>query len=282
MRATPSRPHRPGLTLIELIVVLMILVALAGMLIPLLPSMLTRAHVSAHTTNVVELAKAVSTYQSLNNGYPDQWDSLTDGTNLVNYLPGGALDPQTPPAGGQAAGQLTGSTPTQAELTALNNAGITKVHLMVKSSGTTPWDGNAFDPTFDYYSGQPNAPTTISTGTNLAFLDPANNAAAMTLLQSNYPSWSTTARYVVLGIGPRCTLIGRGAVTCPVHFGDNPAISPENGYGRFCAIFKVSDTAAPGGINNAVLVGIAPIHDVGLIGLDGEFQNWYQINNGGS
>ena len=45
-----------GFTLLELIVVLMILVALAGILIPLFPSMLTRAHVSAHTTNTTELA----------------------------------------------------------------------------------------------------------------------------------------------------------------------------------------------------------------------------------
>src|SRR6266446_306962 len=79
-QAAAAGLRRRGLTLIELIVVLMVLVALAGILVPMLPSMLTRAHVAAHVTNVVEIAKAITTYQALNSGYPDQWDSLTDGT----------------------------------------------------------------------------------------------------------------------------------------------------------------------------------------------------------
>jgi prepilin-type N-terminal cleavage/methylation domain-containing protein len=276
------RSVRRGLTLVELLIVLMILVALASIIIPMLPSMLTRAHVAAHTTNVTETAKLIAEYQAINNSYPDNWDALTDGTNLVTYLPGGALDPQTPPPGGQAAGQLTAGQPTANEVNALQSAGIGKVHLMVPTPATAPWDGNPFDPTFDYYSAAPSAAggTAITTGTTLAFLDPQNNPAAMTLLTTNYPGWSTTARYVVLGLGPRSDLIGKMAVTSPVHFGDTPSIFPENGYGRYCGIFKVSDTTV--NITNAVLVGVAPIHDVGLIGLDGEFQNWYQLNKGGS
>jgi type II secretory pathway pseudopilin PulG len=285
--AAARRQRRIALTLIELIVVMMILVALAGILVPMLPSMLTRAHVSAHTSNVVELSKAIGAFQSLNNAYPDQWDALTDGNTLINYIAGGVLDPQPPPPGGMAGGQLTASVPTAAELNALNSAGIFHVQLMVPQAlpaGTAMWDGGAFDPTFDYYPAAPTTPpgTAISTTTNLAYLDPTNNPNALALIQSNYPAWSTTARYVVLGIGSRCTLIGRGAVTSPVHFGDTPSISPEYSYGRFCGIFKVSDPTIPGGIANAVLVGVAPIHDVGLIGLDSEFQNWYQLNNGSS
>jgi len=283
-RKSVTRSPRGGLTLIELVVVLMILIAVAGILVPLFPSMLTRAHVAAHTTNVVEISKAIATFQALNNAYPDQWDSLTDGTTLVNYLPGGIMDPQTPPPGGQVNGQLTASVPTTNELNALNSAGILKVHLMVTNPQGTVWNTavtGPFDPTFNNYSAAPNAPTTIGAGTNLAFLDPSKNPNAMTLLQANYPGWSTTARYVVLGVGPRCSLIGRMGLTAPVHFGDTPSIFPENGYGRYCGIFKVSDNV-PGGINNAVLVGVAPLHDVGMIGLDSEFQNWYQINSGGS
>lgn len=279
--------RRRGLTLVELIIVMMILVALAGVLIPLLPSMLTRAHVSAHTTNVTELDKAIVTYQNLNNGYPDQWDSLTDGTALITYLPGGVLDPQTPPANGQAGGELQAALPTDAEVTALQSAGISKVHLMVGTPQGTPGDGGVFDPTFDYYAspaittgGASTATPIDSTTTQLAFLDPANNPQALARLQTDYPSFSTTARYVVFGIGPRCSLIGRGAVTSPVHFGDTPSVTPEFGYNRFAAIFKVSDTTVP--INSAVLVGVAAIHDIGLTGLDSEFQNWYQINKGGS
>src|SRR5208282_5533765 len=53
----PRTPQRPGLTLIELIVVMMILIALAGLLIPMLPGMLTRAHTSTCSTNIGECDK---------------------------------------------------------------------------------------------------------------------------------------------------------------------------------------------------------------------------------
>jgi type II secretory pathway pseudopilin PulG len=273
---------RPGLTLMELIVVLMILVAIAGILIPMFPSMLTRAHVAAHTSNVTEATKVILSYQALNNGFPDQWDSLTDGKALIDYLAGGSLDPQPPPAGGQAGGTITASVPSAAELGALNSAGINTVHNMVPkaTAGATGWDGNPFDPTFNNYSAPPTPPTTIAAGTSLAFIDPAANGTALTFIQSQYPSWSTTARYVVLGLGPRCTVVGKGAITAPVHFGDTPSVTPDHGYGRFVAIFKVSDTTKV--LNMAQLVGVAAIHDVGPTNLDGEFQNWYQLNNGGS
>src|SRR5579862_6496570 len=102
---------RNGLTLMELIVVLMILVALAGIIIPMLPSMLTRAHVATHTTNVTEIAKLILTYQATHPGFPDQWDSMTDGNNMINYLAGGVL---LPGGGGSATTQGGGVFVAQA------------------------------------------------------------------------------------------------------------------------------------------------------------------------
>ena len=129
-RKLPVR-NRPGLTLMELVVVLIVLVALAGILVPMLPSMLTRSHVATHTTNVVEIAKLIMTYQATNNAFPDQWDSMVDPAGAqITYLAGGVLNP-TPGSGGpngQAGGLFTAQVPTQAELTALNAAGIRSVH----------------------------------------------------------------------------------------------------------------------------------------------------------
>jgi prepilin-type N-terminal cleavage/methylation domain-containing protein len=286
-------PRRRGLTLIELIVVLMVLVALAGVLIPMLPSMLTRAHVGAHTTNVTEATKLILSYQATNNGFPDQWDSLTNGTTLIDYIAGGVLDPQAsvpptpwstggpPGVANQAGGVLTASAVTPNELIALNAAAITKVHNLVMSGGT-PWDGNPFDPTFDNYANPPTGFTTLAAGSNLAYIDPVANPVAFNFLQNQYPSWSRTARYVALGIGPRCTMIGKMATTAPVHFSDTPDAAPEFSYGRFVAIFKVSDPSAPGGVNMAQLAAVAALHSVGPTNLDSEFQNWYQLDNGGS
>jgi len=71
--------NRKGLTMIELVVVLTILVALAGIVVPLLPSMVSHAHTAAHATNVVEIDKIVEAYNMLNHGYPDNLDSLVAG-----------------------------------------------------------------------------------------------------------------------------------------------------------------------------------------------------------
>src|SRR5580692_5139456 len=114
MNARAVGKSRPGLTLMELVVVLMVLVALAGVLVPMLPSMLTRAHVAAHTTNVTELTKVIMEYQALNNGFPDQWDSLTDGgTNLINYMAGGVMDPIAVPSTPWSAGGPQGNATIQ-------------------------------------------------------------------------------------------------------------------------------------------------------------------------
>ena len=284
-----TRPARRGLTLIELVVVMMILVALAGILVPMLPSMLTRAHVAAHTTNVTETSSQIMAYQAMNNAFPNNWDSLTDGTTLISYMAGGVLNP-TPGSGGpggQAGGVFTAQAPTQAEVNALTAAGINSVFpqsTYTTAPGPADWAGNPFDPTFANYATAPNAPTTITTSTKLAYLTPTNTFWGGTtgFQAQNYPGWSTTANYVALGIGERCTLIGRFALTPPVHFSDTQDASPAFSYGRFVAIFKVSDPNAPGGVNMAQFMGVAAIHSIGPTNLSSEFQNWNQISTGGS
>lgn len=290
---TKPQGARNGLTLMELIIVLMVLVALAGIIIPMLPSMLTRAHVATHTTNVTEIDKLILAFQALNNAFPDNWDAMTDGTTMINYMSGGVLDPiQVPPspwsAGGapgmanQAGGVFTSSNPTAAELSALQSAGIAHVYTMQATAGGTMWDGNGFDPTFDYYTAAPGTPTPIGTGTALVFIDPTANGVAKAFIQNQYPNWSLSARYVALGIGDRSTLIGKWAATPPVHFSDTQDATPQFSYARFVVIFKVSDSSAPGGVNMAQFVGSAAIHSIGPTNLSSELQNWNQLNNGGS
>ena len=91
---------------------------------------------------------------------------------------------------------------------------------------------------------------------------------------------SLTGRYVLLGIGPRVSMVGKTIQTAPVHFGDQPALNPEYGYQRIVAIYQVSDTATT--MTQAVFRGTAPIHDTGLGSINDELQNWYQLTTGGS
>ncbi|OAI46895.1 hypothetical protein AYO44_10590 [Planctomycetaceae bacterium SCGC AG-212-F19] len=248
--------RRNGLTLMELIVVLVILVALAGVLIPLLPSMVKRAHTASGATNTSEITKYVQTYQQLYLSYPDEWDALTDGTTMISYLPG-TVD-------------LIADSPTATEVAALQAAGVGNVHYLSAAPGVDPWT-----PTFNPYATQPTpggpkpAPIAITTSTKLVFLDPATNAAALKMGQSG------TGRYVVMGLGKRCTLVGKVATDAPVHFGDGPQLNAANFYMRFAAVFKVSDTNPGVVINQAVFVGAVGIHDDGIAGTDSHLEEYY-------
>ena len=120
----------------------------------------------------------------------------------------------------------------------------------------------------------------VASLTKLAGLDPASNAAANArCVKLNLP---LTGRYVVLGVGPRVSMVGKTIQSAPVHFGDVPVLNPEYGYERFVALFKVSDTLAGTNFTQAQLVGVAEIEDSGLGGIDDHLQGWYQLTNGGS
>jgi len=272
---------RPGLTLIELVVVLTILIALAGLLIPMLPSMLTRAHTSTMTTNCGESAKAILTYQQLYAAYPNNWDSLTTDTTgtVITYLAGGSAMPagtfsgSTTGTGGN--GEVTTLTLSPNEISALTGVGITQVQMMT----TTP-----VDPTFNNYASALPTPVTIGgTGgiTGLAGLDPTTGTTSTAYARCVTLNLPITGRYVVLGIGPRVSMVGKTIQTPPVHFGDQPVLNPEYGYQRFVAIFKVSDSAAPA-FTQAQFVGVTPIHDTGMDDIDSHLQGWYQLGTGGS
>jgi prepilin-type N-terminal cleavage/methylation domain-containing protein len=273
--SSSNRSTRHGLTLIELVVVMVILVALAGLLVPTFSAMLTRSHTSTCSTNIGELNKAIQEYQQLYGRYPNNMDSLTDGTTLITYLAGGSLLPASAggPGTNQAGGQITHITLTDADVAALGNAGLATVQRMA----TTP-----HDPTFDYYPSASPATdqATIATGTVLAGIDPTatSNTADVTLCQKlNLP---LTGRYVVLGIGPRCDMIGKTIATAPVHYGDTVPLNPEYGYQRLVGVFKISDSAL--NFTTAILVAAGPIHDNGLGTIDDELQNWYQLQNNGT
>ena len=287
MRILHSVPatRRQALTLIELIVVMMILIALAGLLVPMLPSMLTRAHTSTCSTNMAECCKAITTYQALYQSYPNNWDALTDGTTMINYLAGSGLNGWPPGQGnGAGNGEVTQITLTAAEALNLTGVGITSVQPMVATAGTTPGDQQAFDPTFNYYVST--LPTTgalpITTGSILAGLDPTNPANTATIARCISLNLPLTGHYVCLGIGTRVSMVGKTIQTAPVHFGDQPALNPEYGYERLVAIFKVSDTAVGTNFTQAQFVGTAPIHDTGVGSIPDELQNWYSLTNNGS
>ena len=263
---------RHGMTLIELVVVMVILIALAGVAVTVLPGILTQAHTATCATNIAATSTAIETYQGLNSSYPNNWDALSDGSNMITYFAGGSALPAKfgGPGSNQAGGQLTGSSLSAAEVSALANAGIVTVQLMATSPN---------DPTFDNYSSTTPTSVAINTTAKMALLDPTNNPTAATFCTNH--NWPTTGRYVLLGIGPRSDLIRNGLLTAPIHYGDTPPLNPEFGYERLVGIFKVSDTAVSS-FTTARFFACAPVHDDGIGSIDDEIQNFYQLQNGGS
>ena len=232
MRILHSVPatRRQALTLIELIVVMMILIALAGLLVPMLPSMLTRAHTSTCSTNMAECCKAITTYQALYQSYPNNWDALTDGTTMINYLAGSGLNGWPPGQGnGAGNGEVTQITLTAAEALNLTGVGITSVQPMVATAGTTPGDQQAFDPTFNYYVST--LPTTgalpITTGSILAGLDPTNPANTATIARCISLNLPLTGRMSVWALGRESAWSARRFKPRPSTSGINRRSTPS-------------------------------------------------------
>jgi prepilin-type N-terminal cleavage/methylation domain-containing protein len=253
--------RRKGLTLIELVVVVVILVALAGILIPMLPNMLTRAHTATGATNTGEVAKFLQTHQQLFQSYPADFDALVDATgNLADYLPGGNVG-----------GQITPLQLTAAQRNALANAGITRLAAMYATRAALEAAGGT--PTFNPYTGG-----TIDLTTGTPSVARVSEAAVETIagVVRDEPA-NTGDVYVIVGLGQRCTMIGKTVQEAPVHFGENTAGNAANVYGRYCAIFRVTrGGATPTDLETAILVGVVALHDDGIATGNMHLEEYYK------
>src|SRR5262245_31586503 len=182
-----SAAARRGLTLLELVVVLVILIGLAGILVPMLPSMLGRTETASGATNHVEIGKWIQTYEQLYQGYPKDWDALTDGTVKIAYVRGG----------GGVALDTTGLSADEAA--ALTACGITRLQKMVdgtSGSSATPPANKTFDPyDNDDYAANGLAP---AAGVKLVVL---TDAGKKSLNLSD--GTANSGKYVVFGFGKR-------------------------------------------------------------------------------
>jgi Tfp pilus assembly protein PilE len=284
---------RRGLTLMELVVVLVILIGLAGIVVPMLPSMLTRTHTATAATNMGEIAKRIGEYQGLYNvQYPDGWDTLLDGTGNVALYIQQSINPNSTTAdttgslmsANAAIPLLTIYKLTPNDSAALSGAGINTLFTMA----TYP---NQPDPTFYPYPSTPGTipvgiggstianPTQVPAGTQVAALTPA--AIAQLGLNPN-------SNYVLFGLGSYNSMIGRNMVNAPVHFSDDPNQTPIYYYARFGVVFKIGNYTGPGqtgtytSLSQAVLGQVVDIScDSGLAGIDAHIQEFYQAMQAG-
>jgi prepilin-type N-terminal cleavage/methylation domain-containing protein len=257
--------HQRGLTLMELLVVLVILIALAAILVPMLPKMLSRAHTATGATNMAELARFVQTYEQLYQGYPTGFDALVSSS-------GGIPDYLLVANGGDGNPQLVAAALTDGERDALVNAGVT--YLFYLRPTRAELDANGGSPTFDPYAPVPPLDlTTAGTPTVLFASEWAIERDAHLVAD---PNPSNGDRYVVFGVGKRCTMNGRVMADQPTHFSDTPQESPDQVYARYGLVFKVR--RGSNALSRARFVGVVEFHAEGLGSKDGHMEEYYNIN----
>lgn len=229
-----TRDDRRGLTLLELVIVLAILAALAAVVIPMFPNLLRRAHKSIDATQTNEISKALQLYQGMFVSYPDHFDLLTDGTDFPSYIPND---------GGDVFGNfVVTDVLTIDERKALGRVGIKYVEPLATDAGSAAVTPSGFHVTMNpYAAASPSADDirdTVGDTLNFALLDTTVALKNDTL--KNAIEQDPTARFVVFGVGPRCTMVGQTIQDAPTSVPQNKDFTPDTMYSRIGVIFKVS------------------------------------------
>jgi len=221
---------RQGLTLMELVVVMAILVALAGLLVSLMPGLVSRASSAVGATNIEEIVKAIQLFAYQNNDmYADYSDATHGFDSSVNES--GALCSFVKCSSGYLTVQEMG-----ADASNLSRAGISYVAPMIEKPAASP---GAWNPTFFPYGTDARvAPTmtALTSTTKAVYLDPAQ-----ALKKFGLPS---DGRYVVFGLGKYSTVAGVGMEQPPVWMNPMNNCDPNSVYCRFGLVFQ---TAGAGG-----------------------------------
>jgi len=231
---------RQGFTLMELVVVLVVLVGLAGIVVAMLPSMVQRTHGAAGAANINEIAKWVQSYEAIYFQYPDRWDAI---------LTAGGAEPEL--ASGDEYFELGThmvALPLDAaagHVSALTNAGITTLYHSTDSP-----EHPTFDP-YLYAMGVP-TPTAVADTVNVVGLTEAGK-------QHLALNLGITNQYVVLGLGARSSMLGKGIVEVPTHFPEHANEDPSRVYSRFGVVFQVQSST--GALSRARPVRVVAFHD---------------------
>lgn len=248
-----SNTYRQGLTLLELLIVLTILIALGGIVVASLPGLLERTQAATAAANVSEIDSAIRRGLLTNQGtLGNRFDSLISSSSA-----------------GQVAAYLGGNENFRAgslstkEVEALAGIGVTQL---------VPADDVSENVTFDSHIQQE---VEIGTEAKVCELSPEYAGIAMYRLWNIEPN--ANLRYIVFGLGQRCTLVGGGAQAvfkeAPVHFSEDAASNPKKMYSRYLLIVEIDNSSELE--SKARYVGTAIPHQSGIIGINEQLEDHY-------
>lgn len=121
------RNKQGGFTLLELLVVVAILAAIAGTATIMLQDTDRKASAGAHVAMMDELSKGIQTFRTMNNAFPDNWDSLMQvATSAAAYTTAAPMVLLS----NDLLGSITTGTLTATEASTLSASGITQVRVV--------------------------------------------------------------------------------------------------------------------------------------------------------
>lgn len=214
MTSTKRTQKRDGFTLVELIVVLMILVGLGAVLIPAVTDMVSRTNSSTSTANISEVANSIQRYETQYLSYPNNLDSM-----MSDISAGTALTTLS-----------TGLTNVLANVTL---TAPTRVPLTVAGISSVGQHG-ANDDTF-----------VLAAATALTDTSVLHGLTAAAQESMGLETTGVLGKYVVFGVGNLCGLNGKTNIDAPVYFPENGTLNPDAVYGRFVAVFQITDGTNP-------------------------------------
>ena len=241
-----SRRTAAGFTLIELVIVVGILVVLAGLVLPSLDVFKQKANKAASATDMADLSRVIQQYYAQYAAYPDRWDSLMkDPGNAFWAAAYDASQNLVPGLDSELTGGPVPSSPTKLMTTTLDASymrsltrmGITTVLDAVPGSSSTDFPTDCFI-----------KPRVLAGGATVATINSADDDGKA-IINHLYPQQADSANpvvptgkiLVVMGIGPRNTMMGTAVQEIPIY----PNRDATQEYARFLAVFEASNDGSP-------------------------------------
>lgn len=245
--------NRTALTLLELLVVLTILIALGGIVVASLPGLLERTQAATAAANVSEIDSAIRRGLLTKQG--------TLGNRFDSLITSSASGQVAPYVGGNE--NFEAATLSAEEIAALGELGINQV---------VPASEVSENVTFDSHIDQE---VDLGTETKVCELNREYAGTAMFRLWNIEPN--TELRYLVFGLGQRCSLVGGGAGAvfkeAPIHFSEDAASNPKKMYSRYLLVVELDNSSELK--SKARYVGTAIPHQSGIIGINEQLKDHY-------
>lgn len=238
LKLAKPQAARRGYSLIELVVVLTILAIVAGLTVSIVGWLRSSADKGTAAHIMGSLLSNVELYRVSTGTYPNQLDSLVDGTGSL-YSGNGTTDLGLhTELRDPTAGKLTTTTLDANLLKSLTQAGMMSVMDHQPLTGTENIPGNSGTIFRSLTSGGKVATINTTSADGLTIIDsiypPQNGGASGTGLPPN-------VTLLVFGFGPRATNVGKTIVAPPSYSGVGDVTSI---YNRFLCVFAVPNDAS--------------------------------------